>query len=888
MDFPALDDSKFPNLSNVNVWEYRNEFNYSRWTPDTRLKLLRVPWDRTYKNAVAFADEAARDNWFDSAQGKSIELQSDFAKTPEGSVRVQIPRDEVARYNYLMIELPRFTPEGGAIDFEGDSGVRRLFYFIDDMIQRAPSTTELALTLDVWMTHIYSVEVASLYLERGHAPMYDIDADAFLANPRERCDGLLTPDVTFSDSSLVSGHVYKPLHMSDEKYIVFATTISPSALDALSAGTSTGSDTPPTYANRNTRSGYQEIVNGFEWSATGMSYDGAEIPATVTSSPDDAIATGLHLYATLYRDFNRLSGALAESYPHFIKSIQSAYILPRSLFSLGSRHALGALQLFKLVPVDSIEAGAFTLDKSMFNYPERYSSMAKLYTSPYAHLEFSDDFGASYSVRIEDTGASIDIVENVSACAPFLRWDVLLSNVDSGAAPASYSFKTLEGVNEQTIAYAGDFMSFAFKWDIPTYAIYLEAERLYALDNYARSENERDRAIVSYQNSARSANTGRENALDGNAMSKANTDASADTMVANNLNDTATMTANLDIANAAGTVNVTAGNTASYNINSENNQSIDDLLVADQNLQDALLEVDNDRMAQSTVASGIGGILEGVAEGALQGAGIGAAGGAVVGGVGALPGAAIGAIIGTAGALVGAVTSGMQNAVIANANATQLAANKTNQGYHAQYQERLNNNGTLVQIDLKTATNTRNVQASESQNANNVATSNTNAANNANTAKGNAARSKATGDANSTYTRETSIENAKASLELAQRSYETGFESAKVQKPVQIGGYSGDAVQDAFKRRGIHMRVKTQDRNSIARAGDYFRRFGYAYDGFYDFESWTKGEKVCYWKARDVELLPSKGASAYAIMMLAEIITNGVTVYSDPEFVGRF
>ncbi len=64
MEFPNLKDTKFPNVGNVNVYSYRNDFDYTRWTPSTRLKLCNVLWNGDYEDVVKFESDTARDAFF--------------------------------------------------------------------------------------------------------------------------------------------------------------------------------------------------------------------------------------------------------------------------------------------------------------------------------------------------------------------------------------------------------------------------------------------------------------------------------------------------------------------------------------------------------------------------------------------------------------------------------------------------------------------------------------------------------------------------------------------------------------------------------------------------------------------------------------------------------
>lgn len=888
MEFPALKDTNFPDLKNSQPYKYQNKVDYSQWQPETKIKLLQVPWDNEYLYTVDFGTDEARDKWINEQAGESIELTTDFARLPETSVRVPLPAPVAQRYNYCVVDIPQYPSTGEPFNYETQHRVHRFCYFIDDVIYRSPNASELILSMDSWTTFLHSIEVKSLFLERGHAPMYDTTADAYLANPRENSEGILTPDINFGNLDIIAGHKYKALHANDTKFILFASTIPYAEIDNIGTVTSSGRNTPAAFANRETRSGYQEIVNNYRWASNGYDYSHAVMPSALSGTTDGTTANGLYMYAITFVNFDANKTRIADRAPHFINSIKAAYIVPDSLFEKGKAHTIAGFTFVECKSKDTISAGVFRLTKELFDYPRKYRDIAKLYTFPYALLEFSDDSGSMFELKIEQMGDKLNVIEQVSIAYPFLNWNVLLANANSSAEAISYSFRNLNNVSSDIENWASDYNKFSLQWDIPTYAIYADAATQYAMKNYKAAQQQREAAIVAYQSSVRGSNTGRENALDSNQLSKTNTDASNDTMVANTRNANNTSAANLNIANAAGTANVRAGVSCSYNINTRNNAAIADLLYADQILQDAMLETDLEKMGMSTIASGIGGAISGIAEGALAGAGIGAAAGSVVPGAGTAAGAAAGAVAGVVGGVVSAITGGMQNAIIANASAAQLSANKVNQAEHATSTILLNDNGTILQGNLQTEVNAQNVQASVAQNNNTISMTNTNAANTSNTNKANATRTQSVGNANATYTRDTTIENAKEALRIAQDRYSTEYESARLLDPVVQGAYAGDATQDVFKRRGVHMRVKTQSKNAIARAGDYFLRYGYAYEGFYEVQSWTCNKERCYWRAHEVAIAPKAGTDANAISVIAAILKNGTTVYAKPELVGSF
>lgn len=142
------------------------EFDYSVWTPDTRVSLLAVPWDSSYRDIVRFEDETTRDSWFASRTANTVWLDGlHYLKYGE-PVMVPLPFSQCNQMNYLVAENPiQPVPSRSA-------GVPRkpdkFFYFINDVRYIAPNTTALEVQLDVWTTYFARIEFGRSYIVRGH------------------------------------------------------------------------------------------------------------------------------------------------------------------------------------------------------------------------------------------------------------------------------------------------------------------------------------------------------------------------------------------------------------------------------------------------------------------------------------------------------------------------------------------------------------------------------------------------------------------------------------------------------------------------------------------------------------------------------------------------
>ena len=118
MEFPHMNDDKFPHLNTVDVYKFQNDFDYARWQGKVSIKLLNVLWNSNYADVPGFENDAKRDEWFDSQEGLIHTLESAFNITPENSVRIPVPYNDAYRFNYLMVDMPMQTSATQPIDYE--------------------------------------------------------------------------------------------------------------------------------------------------------------------------------------------------------------------------------------------------------------------------------------------------------------------------------------------------------------------------------------------------------------------------------------------------------------------------------------------------------------------------------------------------------------------------------------------------------------------------------------------------------------------------------------------------------------------------------------------------------------------------------------------------
>ena len=143
-----------------NQYDFGLDFNYAVWTPNTRLTLVNVPWNNDYRDIVRFENKKAVNDYIDSIENSGIVVENLSYAKPNQPIRLNIPFNAAAKYNYLRASN-QLQPITG--DQQKD-----YYYFITNVTYIAPNTTELTVQLDVWQTYGYDVQFGNSYIERGH------------------------------------------------------------------------------------------------------------------------------------------------------------------------------------------------------------------------------------------------------------------------------------------------------------------------------------------------------------------------------------------------------------------------------------------------------------------------------------------------------------------------------------------------------------------------------------------------------------------------------------------------------------------------------------------------------------------------------------------------
>lgn len=822
--FPHLDDTNFPDGEAANPYKYKNNFDYASYTTQMEITLCTVPWDvgnvhvgnsiiPGLGNVVYFeGGEAERDSWFDSIpDNEKFTWRTDFRRFhSEGEIRIPVPFDRAAKFNYAYIKYYEVASPDNLVDYESPTfGIKRWFYFVRDMKSIAPNTTELILLRDSWQTFIYKADIPYVRLSRGHYGVANSDAEKYLKDPINNSEWLLAEDNVFGESEQVCDVVDRLLNDSEMYAVIFTT------------------------ANPHATWGTNEESN--PWVTP--SFKGADYLQGVASPA---------AFACSAANFSANMASLYDNIPQFIQTVTGVAFIPRKMLNLSQEiFSFGGSQWYDVTATQQT-LPPIKIEDLNFDIPEEYSHLAKLYTSPYSWIEISDGEGGGSVIKIEETTGTIDIKATANLVFPYLNYEFTINGI--GGKSKEYTFKNLD---TRKFTAGGAWYKHMIDLKIPYFSIFESGEQANkyqewwtrksnekqakaAYDNAIKSAetakanteasaltsqtNEKDSAATSYTNATSSATTSKDNshrsatttktvadrtATTGKAVSnatsatnasnsyndiataKTNADADADTGYSNAVNsataasstakNSATTAFNNNNANAEAqsknadlTISANETNVASSNAGSSQDTNLANMLSIAQQAETAgynrtTVNNEQDAATASAAVGAIGGTISGAVGGLMSGGIAGAIGGAVSGVVS-------GATTAINTAIQNNLKTAQSEAYISYSQTTLEDTNtnntdRTDNGNFWNKAQQDTSNRLIrftTDVDIETSkTNGKRDRDTAHTNADTTYNAEvTNATNSRNTAKNNAARSYATGNANTAATLTTENTNA--------------------------------------------------------------------------------------------------------------------------------
>lgn len=886
MKFGRLHDTRFPNLDNVDVYAYKNEFDYTRWVAGTKIKLCNVLWNADYSDVARFATNIERDKWFDELNDYyTIELDSDRAYVPEQAIKIPVPYDVAARFNYMVVTIPVLPGSNPPVNYENqETGIRRWYFFVNSIDYRAANSTACRLSLDVWTQYQNDVDIKYLMLERGHAPVAASDADKFLANPIENNDYILAPDVTPSDAQIVRTSNYIPFG-NGMKYVCFASTCPIGELRALGSVRHKVSEYTfgnITYSDVSARHGYQLQVNGFKV-GNGDDYSPLNMHTNPSGRTQDYIPNGSYMYAIHASGAQGFIDNVMKNCPIFFRTVLACFMVDEDMLTFGQSVTFQGQTLRECIGKNSTVD--IKLTKEMFNFPDEYKHLAKLYTFPYSEIEITDNVGETITVRVENTG-KIKAHKDTMLAYPFLDARVWFDGIN-GNGSQSYMWIDMNNTSHKKNMPNSDWSKACFDLDIPCYAIYMDGNTAWYLDNFNSGlRGNAKRALSAYHGAVRSANTARANAVDSNNTMYANTDRDATTLTTNTNNTANCNRSNADLTIAANTTNTNNSNATSSELTTINNNAAD-LKTTGANVASSVTANIDQIVSAAVAKNSVGSAAYGNIVGAtMAGVGLGFAAG---GPFGATLGAALGALGTIESAKIGTHYADDSAALLLEGSQATVRVVQAQNEYTVGVSAAAALASTNAENTLRTNTNATNNSAFSGQTDNTNATSRTNAGNTAATMRANSDATRDTGNANAGYTREISVMNAKENLEAGHYAAQYALDDAKMRAPIQVTPERGNYLSQYAGNNGVQFKIKTMPNGDVRQIGDTFMRYGYALNQMWDLEKsgLCPMPHFCYWKAGDIWVDDRKSSNNLVQETMINIFMRGVTVWNNPDEIGK-
>lgn len=122
-------------------------------TPNTNIRLLKVPFEIARKNQLTFTNLTAQTNYFLSLP--HLEYDNTTYQRQNNIIRFEAPIDDIRTYNYVM--------------YKNESYSDKWFYaYITNMEYKNDNTTDITIQTDVFQTWQFDIVYNTMFVEREH------------------------------------------------------------------------------------------------------------------------------------------------------------------------------------------------------------------------------------------------------------------------------------------------------------------------------------------------------------------------------------------------------------------------------------------------------------------------------------------------------------------------------------------------------------------------------------------------------------------------------------------------------------------------------------------------------------------------------------------------
>lgn len=379
-------------IDDVNPY-VENNFSWAEWTPNTTLKLCRVPWDASYRDVVRFVSRETQEQWFDNLDG--VECRPATMHIFNAPARVELPFNEASSWNYLVAYN----------DYPELEGPRAWYYFIQHVEYVNAHCTQLVLMLDVWQSFQHDITLGSCYVTRGHIGIaneyqWDDYGRTYLALP----EGLDT-----GAEMVTTNQTYKSI-VNAQHYSLNGGTLDWVDYGIIVVSTTNLTDSPGTQSKPSLQT------------ATGSIFEGATDGCEVYYC-DSRMAYVANIMA------------LGTLYPWVTQGISAVYMVPKIPQDYINKYGTEVTKIYgSNVTADygKIYQFATGIDSEMryedilnvsnfrdnFNIPSRYRNLKKLYCYPYCVVECSSLNGTVITYKPEDIQSNNLVIRETYSFAP--------------------------------------------------------------------------------------------------------------------------------------------------------------------------------------------------------------------------------------------------------------------------------------------------------------------------------------------------------------------------------------------------------------------------------------------------------------------------------------
>ena len=446
-NFPHISDSKFPDVSSVDVYKYRNDIDYKRFDySQMDITICSVPWDmgeahvgnRTISgigNVVYFGSKEARNAWFASLDEKECFRFSTKLRQlhSANTIDVPLPFDIASKFNYCYVRYSLVANDSSPLQYEDENGLREWFWFIREVEFIAPNNTRLHLMADAWQTFIYDLDITGMMLERGHAPMVATDIESYIADPVGNASYLLAPDVDYGSESRIVRNTEAVVFNDEDTMAIIATS----------------SDISGTWGSK---------ANN-DWKTPGYAFN------------DENGYPGYYLFAIAVSSLATFITNVNSTNPQFLQTVQGIFFISSSLLNLAQSPVTFCSVACYQLECASMESELYELDAADFGYPERYSKIAKLYTYPYSHIELTDENGNVTLVRIEETAGKLLLESSLNGLIPSLTLNCHVNGIGGNAG----STLEVHSIDKLSFEGSGKWYDALYSWNVPVFGITQDA-----------------------------------------------------------------------------------------------------------------------------------------------------------------------------------------------------------------------------------------------------------------------------------------------------------------------------------------------------------------------------------------------------------------------------